>query len=158
DPTTGGADGGGDIDISVGFPTDPDSTPVVTISSLAAATISSAFSFDRGQNFTRSPSTVSFPDDDRQWNESDGPNRVYLLYRAPQPATALFMQRSDDHGLTWLPAGSLISTGGTTPGYVDVDHNNGRVYASHMGGNTLRVSSSADGGLTWTTVVADNST
>src|SRR5438093_8859491 len=43
-PNTGGADGGGDVDLSVGFPDNPDSIPVLTISSLALANISTAVS------------------------------------------------------------------------------------------------------------------
>jgi flagellar hook capping protein FlgD len=158
DPTTGGADGGGDVDISVSFPNHPDSIPVVTFTSLAVANIASAFSFDRGENFTLSPATVAFPGDDRQWNESTGHSRVYCLYRAPIPATGLFMQRSEDHGLTWNPVGSLISTGGTSPAYLDVDHTTGRVYAAHQSGAQLRVSRSTDSGATWATSVADGTT
>ena len=44
--SSGGADGGGDVDLAVGFPTNPDSVPVLTLVSLAAANISSAYSFD----------------------------------------------------------------------------------------------------------------
>jgi hypothetical protein len=157
DPTTGGADGGGDIDIAVSFPTHPDSVPVVTIVSLAAANISSAYSFDRGENFTLSPATVPVPADDRQWIEATGPDRVYMLYRAPIPATGLFMARSDDHGLTY-PVTSVVSPSGTTPGYVDVDHTNGNVYAAHEGGGALTISTSVDQGVTWKHNTADNST
>src|SRR5205814_617478 len=74
DSTIGGADGGGDIDISVGFPTNPDSIPVVTIASLAAANISTAYSFDRGVTFQKAPATVVGTADDRMWNESTGPS------------------------------------------------------------------------------------
>lgn len=157
DPEAGGADGGGDIDISVSFPTHPDSTPVLTITSLAAANISSVVSFDRGENFTLSPATAVAPADDRQWNESTGPSRVYLYYRAPIPATGLYVQRSDDHGFTY-PVLGLVSPSGTTPGYIDVDHQTGRVYVSHQSGSQLRVGHSADGGATWTNVTVDNST
>src|SRR5438093_9085788 len=55
DSTIGGADGGGDIDISVGFPTNPDSIPVVTIASLAAANISTAYPFDRVATLQTAP-------------------------------------------------------------------------------------------------------
>src|SRR5207248_1018537 len=37
DPTAGGADGGGDIDLAVSFPASPDSTPKLTVVSLAVA-------------------------------------------------------------------------------------------------------------------------
>jgi hypothetical protein len=71
DPVSiGGSDGGGDIDIAVSFPTHPDSIPVVTIMSLAAATISTARSHDRGTTWALSPASSITPVDDRQWVEA----------------------------------------------------------------------------------------
>jgi len=157
DTTAGGADGGGDIDIAVSFPSEPDSTPVVTIISLAAANISSAYSFDRGETFTLSPATAIVPADDRQWCEADGDNRVYMMYRAPIPATGLFMAVSNDHGLTY-PTASLVNLSGTTPGYIDVDHANGNVYVAHESASALTVSVSEDGGVTWKSNTVDNTT
>lgn len=162
DPATGGADGGGDIDISVTFPTHPDSMPAVVITSLALAEISSARSFDRGQNFLLSPGVATSPADDRQWNENTGPNRVYLMYRAPLPATGLFVQRSDDYGATY-PITSLVSPSGTTPGYIDVDHRTtgstaGRVYVAHSSSSSLTIGHSPDFGLTWKNNTVDNTT
>jgi hypothetical protein len=157
DPTTGGADGGGDIDIAVSFPAAPTDTPIVTIVSLAAAEISSAVSTNRGADFTLSPAVAIAPVDDRQWIEAYGPNTVYMLYRAPGVLTGLFGQRSDDNGLTY-PFGGVISPSGSTPGYIDVDHASGAVYASHMGSTSLFVARSADGGLTWRNTTADNTT
>ncbi|HKQ57705.1 MAG TPA: FlgD immunoglobulin-like domain containing protein [Candidatus Eisenbacteria bacterium] len=157
DPEAGGADGGGDIDISLSVPNHPDSIPVLTITSLALANISSAVSFDRGENFNLSPATAIAPADDRQWNESTGHNRVYLFYRAPIPASALFVQRSDDHGASYLNPG-LVSANGTSPGYIDVDHGNGRVYVSHQNGTQGLVSRSTNNGMSWQTVTVDNTT
>ena len=157
DPMTGGADGGGDIDISVSFPTAPSAIPVVTITSLALANISSAVSTDRGENFTLSPATAIVPADDRQWNESTGNSRVYLVYRAPIPATGLFVARSDDQGATY-PITGVVSPSGSSPGYLDVDHASGRVYVSHQNSSALFVGSSSDGGLTWRNNTVDNST
>jgi flagellar hook capping protein FlgD len=154
----GGSDGGGDIDIAVSFPTHPDSIPVVTIVSLAAATISSAVSLDRGANWQLSPAT-SIPADDRQWIEATGPNTVYLVYRSPLPATTYECQRSTDHGTTF-PQASVASVAGGRPGYVDVDHANGTVYGIYgglLGG--LHVVKSTDQGLTWSdNVVAASGT
>ncbi len=157
DPMTGGADGGGDIDISVSFPTSPSAIPVVTITSLALANISSAVSTDRGDNFTLSPATAIVPADDRQWNESNGQSRVYLVYRAPIPATGLFIARSDDNGMTY-PVTGVVNPSGTTPGYLDVDQASGRVYVSHQSSAALMVGSSSDNGLTWRNNTVDNST
>lgn len=155
--STGGTDGGGDIDIATSLPNSPSEIPIVTIVSLAAANISSAQSSDRGANFTLSPAVANVPADDRQWIEATGPDTVYLLYRAPIPATGLFVQRSTDHGATY-PVTGLVSPTGTTPGYIDVDHANGFVYASHLSDGAAFVSRSQDGGLTWATFTVDNST
>jgi hypothetical protein len=157
DTTAGGADGGGDIDLSVGFPTSPDSIPVLTITSLSAANISSAVSYDRGVTFQKHLATALAPADDRQWNESDGPNTVYMMYRAPVPATGLFLAKSTDHGGTF-PTTSLVSPTGTTPGYIDVDHATGTIYIAHSNSSSCFVSRSNDGGATWDESTVDNST
>jgi len=157
DPNAGGADGGGDVDLATSFPTSPDSTPVVTMVSLAVANISSAYSFDRGAHFTLSPATAIAPSDDRQWIEADGPDKVYLFYRAPVPATGLFAQRSDDHGRTYLSPG-VVNPSGSTPGYIDVNHANGSVYIAHASSASLSVARSTDGGATWRNTTADNTT
>src|SRR6185503_15267434 len=112
--TTGGKDGGGDIDIATSYPSGPGTDPVVTVVSLAAANISSAVSTDRGENFALSPAIAAVPADDRQWIEADGEGTVYCYYRAPIPATGLFVQKSTDHGATW-PVTGLVSATGTTP-------------------------------------------
>ena len=155
--TTGGRDGGGDIDIATSFPSSAGETPVVTIVSLAAANISSARSFDRGDNFALSPAVANVPADDRQWIEAAGADTVYLLYRAPIPATGLFAQRSTDHGQSY-PVTGLVSATGTTPGYLDVDQRSGVVYACHISDQAAFVSRSTDQGQTWATFTADNST
>ncbi len=153
--TVGGRDGGGDIDIATSFPPGG-GTPWVTIVSLAAANISSAVSSDRGENFTLSPAVATVPADDRQWIESHGDSLVYQMYRAPIPATGLWVQRSLDHGVTWGEP-SLVSPTGTSPGYIDVDHTTGAVYVAHSSGSALFVSRSTDGGVNWSTRTVDNS-
>jgi hypothetical protein len=155
--TTGGKDGGGDIDIATSFPTGPSAVPVVTVVSLAAANISSATSTDRGVTFVHHPDGNVIPSDDRQWIEAQGADTVYDFYRAPVPATGLFVDRSTDHGATW-PTTSLVSPTGSTPGYIDIDHTTGMIYVSHVSSSALFVSRSPDRGATWTTVTVDNST
>ncbi len=157
DQQAGGADGGGDIDICTSFPSSPTAIPVVTTTSLAAAEISSSVSFDRGETFTLSPAVVAVPADDREWQEADGDSTIYMMYRAPIPATGLFCARSDDHGLTY-PITSVVSASGTTPGYIDVDHTTHEVYIAHTSSSGLFVSRSVDRGLTWSTSTVDNST
>ena len=155
--TVGGKDGGGDIEIATSFPASPAATPWVTIVSLAAANISSAVSSDRGDHFSLSAAVAAVPADDRQWIEADGESVVYQMYRAPIPATGLWLQKSVDHGVTWGPP-SLVSPTGTSPGYIDVDHSNGNIYVSHTSSSALLVSRSTDGGATFRTVTVDNST
>jgi hypothetical protein len=161
DSTAGGADGGGDIEIATSFPTNPDSTPVVTMVSLAVADISSSLSGDKGTTWQHNAAAADIPSDDRQWIEDDGPNTVYLFYRAPVPTSALFCQKSTDHGFTYgAPVAVLDSNNpiSTTPGYIDVDHANGYVYISHENSNAMYVSRSTDGGTTWTTHLVDGLT
>jgi hypothetical protein len=152
----GGKDGGGDIDIATSFPAGS-AVPVVTIVSLAAADISAAVSTDKGDHFALSPAVSDVPADDRQWIEAQGDSAVYQMYRGPIPATALWVQKSVDHGASW-GAPSLVSPTGTTPGYIDVDHRDGTVYVAHVSSNALFVSRSTDGGATWSTTTVDNST
>lgn len=161
DETAGGADGGGDIDISTSFPTTPGGVPVLTMASLAAADISSNVSTNLGETFQHNGAVALIPSDDRQWIESDGPDNVYLFYRAPAPASGLFVQKSTDHGLTFGAAVPVLDTANpanTTPGYIDVDHADGTVYVSHQDNNALYVSHSVDGGQTWITRLVDSST
>ena len=162
DSTAGGADGGGDIEIATSFPTDPNQTPVLTMVSLAAANISSSVSTDKGDTCQHNAAAATISVDDRQWIESDGPDTVYMVYRAPQPGTGLFCQKSTDHGVNYGPAvpiANLVNpTDLTTPGYIAVDHANRIVYASHQNSGALYVSRSTDGGTTWSTVLVDDKT
>ena len=160
DSTAGGADGGGDIEIATSFPTDS-SLPVMSMVSLAVADISANVSSDRGTTWQHNGAAAAIPSDDRQWIEADGPNNVYLFYRAPVPSAALFVQKSTDHGLNYgapVPVIAADDPAGTTPGYIDVDHANGYVYVSHQNDNALYVSRSTDGGATFTTKLVDGLT
>lgn len=162
DSTAGGADGGGDIEIATSFPTAPNQAPVVTMVSLAVADISSSVSTDLGQTWQHNAAAADIASDDRQWIEADGPDTIYLVYRAPVPSTTLFCQKSTDHGMTYGPAVPIANTVNptdlTTPGYIAVDHANNIVYFVHQNSNAAYVSRSTDGGTTWTTVLLDNQT
>ena len=126
-----GADGGGDVDLAVGFDTsDPSAPPVLAYSSLVAANISTGKSTNRGQTFQLNPAgnaTGGVPVDDRQWLEFHGNNTVYLLYRTIAPTIAM-VQRSDDGGFTYGPATVVGAIGQT--GYIDVHQASGAVYVS----------------------------
>ncbi len=161
DSTAGGSDGGGDIDIATSFPADSTSTPVLTMVSLAAADISSNLSTDRGDTFQHNGAAAAIASDDRQWIEADGPDNIYMLYRAPVPSSVLYVQKSTDHGLTYGAPVAVLDTGNpasTTPGYIDVDHHDGTVYVSHQNSNAAYVSHSTDGGATWVTKLVDGTT
>jgi hypothetical protein len=126
-----GADGGGDVDLAVGFDSnDPASPPVLAYSSLVAANISTGKSTNRGQTFQLNPAgnaTGGVPVDDRQWLEFHGKNSVYMLYRTIAPTIAM-VQRSDDGGFTYGPA-TVVGTIGQV-GYLDVHQASGAVYVS----------------------------
>ena len=129
--TSLGADGGGDVDLAVGFDTnDPSAPPVLAYSSLVAANISTGKSLDRGQTFQLNPAgnaTGGIPVDDRQWLEFQGKNTVYMLYRTVAPTIAM-VQRSDDGGFTYGPATVVGAIGQS--GYIDVHQATGTVYVS----------------------------
>ena len=126
-----GADGGGDVDLAVGFDSnDPAAPPVLAYSSLVAANISTGKSINRGETFQLNPAgnvTGGVPVDDRQWLEFHGKNSVYLLYRTIAPTIAM-VQRSDDGGFTYGPATVVGAIGQV--GYLDVHQASGAVYVS----------------------------
>jgi hypothetical protein len=141
DPSDLGGDGGGDLDMAVGFkpavPT-PDPATVAT-SSLTAANVSAQRSLDRGETFTNNPSgNTTVQVDDRQWMEFLGQQTVYLGYReftGLQATSKYYINRSDDGGLTYGPA-VVAAIGGNTTGNIDVDQRDGTVYFCHQGDGT----------------------
>ena len=138
DDTAVGGDGGGDVDIAVGFNSEatenPNAPPTLAYTSLVAGNISTQRSTDRGATFTQNPAgnvTGGVPGDDRQWLEFLGANTVYLFYRTLEPAVSQ-IQRSTDGGLTYGPT----TTAGTIgqAGSIAVDQNDGTVYVSGSNG------------------------
>jgi hypothetical protein len=138
-----GGDGGGDLDIAVGFKPPkgaaPDADPTVAFTSLVAANVSSQRSSDRGDNYDRNPAgNTVVPVDDRQWLEFLGGDTVYLGYRefaGLQATSKYYINRSDDGGLTFGPA-VLAALAGNTTGNIDVDQRSGTVYFCHQGDGT----------------------
>lgn len=129
-----GADGGGDVDLAVGFP-EPgtgatNNPPTLAYTSLVAANISAGKSTDRAQTYQLNPAgnvTGGVPGDDRQWNEFHGKDKVYLLYRTLAPAVTQ-IQRSIDGGFSYGPAQTAGAIGQV--GYIDVHQATGTVYIS----------------------------
>ena len=130
-----GADGGGDVDLAVGFDdTDEGAPPKLAFTSLKIANLSAARSEDRGATFlknTLGSATGGVPVDDRQWLEFYGKDKVYMLYRTFQPAVTQ-IQRSEDGGLTYGPAVTAGTIGQV--GSIDVDQYDGTVYVSGSNG------------------------
>ncbi|MDQ6625938.1 MAG: dockerin type I repeat-containing protein [Verrucomicrobiota bacterium] len=130
DPNAVGADGGGDIDLAVGFGIMPEfPEPSLAFSSLVAANISVGNSYDKGATFSLNPAgngTGGAPVDDREWQEFYGGNFVYLLYRTVDPVVA-FVQRSNDSGFTYRPA--VVVGPSAQTGDIDVSQKDGTVYA-----------------------------
>jgi hypothetical protein len=142
--TTAG-DGGGDMDIAVGFGpslSNPNGPPTLATTSLAAADISSQRSFDRGDSFMRNPdANITVPVDDRNWMEFYGGDTVYLAYREFTGLVAtskFYINRSDDGGLTYGPA-VLAALGGNTTGNIAVDQADGTVYFCYQGTSSNQV-------------------
>jgi hypothetical protein len=137
-PADVGGDGGGDIDLAVGFPplAGPErEVPFLAYSSLTLANISSGITRDRGVTFELNPVgnlSGGPPGDDRQWHEFLGSDSVYLLYRTVAPAIAQ-IQRSDDGGFTYGPSVSAGLIGQV--GCIDVHQATGTVYASGSSGS-----------------------
>jgi hypothetical protein len=134
--TSVGADGGGDVDLAVGFNASPNppNPPVLAFSSLVASNISVGNSINRGVTFNLNPLgnvPGGAPIDDRQWLEFLGSNTVYLFYRTIEPAVSQ-IQRSDDGGLTYGPATTAGAIG--QAGYIDVHQPTGTVYVSGSSG------------------------
>ena len=159
--TSLGADGGGDVDLAVGFDSiDPSSPPVLAYSSLVAANISTGKSTNAGQTFQLNPAgnvTGGVAVDDRQWLEFQGKNTVYMLYRTVEPAVAM-VQRSDDGGFTY-GAATIVGTIGQA-GYIDVHQSTGAVYVSGSSGQVCvgrpTAANTAPSSYTCTQVTDDN--
>ncbi|MEO5720694.1 MAG: dockerin type I domain-containing protein [Chthoniobacterales bacterium] len=137
-PADVGGDGGGDIDLAVGFPplageTEP-AVPFLAYSSLTLANISTGNTTDRGVSFNLNPLgnlTGGPPGDDRQWHEFLGANSVYILYRTVAPAIAQ-VQRSNNGGFLYGPTAAVGLIGQV--GCLDVHQATGTVYAAGNNG------------------------
>jgi hypothetical protein len=108
---SGLAPGGGDGDVAVNAP-DPANThtPNLAVVSLAAAEVTGSHSTDRADTFsTPNPATAGVPFDDRMWlGALDDPNHVYMEYHDFGTTSQIFVQRSDDGGVTYNNGASLV--------------------------------------------------
>lgn len=173
--------GGGDLEIAVSQPDNPNDTPVITVASLLLANVPVAISFDRGKTWERHEvgdlliggSTAT----DRHWLTAYGNNTLYLSVRSLVSPTLsdLYVSTSIDHGRTWSPRSIVRLGSSSTPGYLDVDRRPigsapgaGNIYYSHQNSSAMFVSvakpspipgvSPTGGPLTFQTFVVDNIT
>jgi hypothetical protein len=112
------AEGGGDVDIAVNYPTS--GVPNLALTSLTLAPgITATHSTDRGDTFTNpNPAAALIPGDDRQWMDGFSASQVYLAYH--DAATfQIEVQRSNDGGQNYvngpipvIDAATLLAAGG----------------------------------------------
>src|SRR6266404_5757912 len=147
--TSGVAPGGGDGDVAVNLP-DPSNMniPNLAVVSLDAAEVTGSHSTNRADTFsTPDPATAGVPFDDRMWIDAlDDPNHVYMEYHDFGTTSQIFVQRSNDGGLTYtdvvpetavVDATTALSVGpptGNIAGQIKVDRSS---TASH--GNLYQI-------------------
>ncbi len=143
-----GGDGGGDVDLAVGFdnstlgtvsdnPATTPANPTLAFASLIAANLSTGSSQDMANTYKLN-SAGNFPGgipvNDRQWLEAFGTNTVYMLYRTITPDAVISqIQQSVDGGLTYGPAQTAGIVNQTAS--LDVDPTDGTVFLGFNDGS-----------------------
>lgn len=141
DPLTGefreplASDGGGDSDIAVSQPA-KGLIPRVYMSSLAAATVSSAVSEDTGKTWFLNPSATLATTEDRQWNIASGENYSAIWVREPITGPGFYLYQSIDGGKTY-PAVALVYPQNGVGGQPVMNHTTGTVYGVISSGSNL---------------------
>jgi hypothetical protein len=148
-----GGDGGGDVDLSVGFGIATGQTnPTLAFSSLILANVSTGNSFNLANTYQKNNAgnaNGGVPVNDRQWQEFFDDHINFLTYRTFDPVIGV-VQRSTDGGFTYEPGTSL---GGVAQnGGIDVNHGDGTVYVSYNDGR-VAVGTPAAPGLSPTSYV-----
>lgn len=143
-----GGDGGGDVDLAVGFDnstlgtasTNPATTPAnptLAFASLIAANLSTGSSQDMANTYKLNVAgnfPGGIPVNDRQWLEAFGNNTVYMLYRTITPGAVISqIQQSTDGGFTYGPAQTAGIQNQTAS--IDVDPTDSTVFLGFNDGS-----------------------
>ena len=143
-PTT---EGGGEVDIAAG------PGGMVYVTQLGARGNVVSVSRDRGETWSTSPLGGASQYFDREWLAVDGQGRVYVVAREFGQTASAGVARSDDRGLTFPPRGkawtALDEPGEANGPLVAVGNAVHLIYVCR-GGDTVCLSTSRDGGITWT--------
>lgn len=146
---SGLAPGGGDGDVAVNSP-DPGNMniPNLAVVSLSAAEVTGSHSTNRADTFsTPNPATAGVPFDDRMWIDAlDDPSHVYMEYHDFGTTSQIFVQRSNDGGVTYGDAAGVVDAAteasvgpptGNIAGQIKVDHSScsshGNLYQIFVG-------------------------
>src|SRR5882757_6061387 len=146
--TSGLAPGGGDGDVAVNAANPLNNVPNLAVVSLTAAEVTGSHSTNRADTFsTPDVAAAGVPFDDRMWIDAlDDPNHVYMEYHDFGTTSQIFVQRSNDGGLTYtdvvpetavVDATTALSVGpptGNIAGQIKVDRSS---TASH--GNLYQI-------------------
>lgn len=142
DPQTGefreptASDGGGDMDFALSDPASAGEIPRIYMSSLAAATVSSAVSDDTGKTWFLNPSATLATTEDRQWNIAAGPNYAAIWVREPITGPGFYLYQSLDGGRTY-PFVALVYPFNGTGGQPVINPATGTVYGVISSGTNL---------------------
>jgi len=130
--------------------------PNLAVVSLTAAEVTGSHSTNRADTFsTPDVAAAGVPFDDRMWIDAlDDPNHVYMEYHDFGTTSQIFVQRSNDGGLTYtdvvpetavVDATTALSVGpptGNIAGQIKVDRSStashGNLYQIFVGPTTLR--------------------
>lgn len=131
---------GGDTDLAVAPSKNANGFYNAYVASLAVTNVYVSTSKDGGATWLINPTAATVTSDDREWIAADGTSKVCVSYRAPVPATSIFVQCSFDAGLTFLQPASAFDTNHlflaaskTRIGNLAIDPHNHLIYQSFSG-------------------------
>ncbi|HUR68931.1 MAG TPA: sialidase family protein [Candidatus Thermoplasmatota archaeon] len=142
--------GGGEVDLAAG------PNGAVYLTQLGARGNIVSVSRDKGETWDSAPLGGASQYFDREWLTVDANGRAYLVAREFGTTASAGVARSDDRGLTWPPRGkawtALDEPGEANGPLVAVGANVHLAYICRQG-EAVCVSTTRDGGLTWSRAV-----